>query len=934
LEGSIDSRIVQLRLEELPYPLAAAWQRLEFAPGERVTRLNDCTERFLRLLAAILLADYVRGLPHTSVDSALADLATPSHGHWLGLVKLLRKALLERSSPRPFVPEALEWLDSAITLLDRLIRPRNDVGHGRLGDPDVWFETVLNPLRRSVLDANWLRSYRLFKVVSSKQVRGGVYRGKLSFLTGPALLPRDFEWAPDPLPDAVYLLSPDADRALEVSPFIQVHTFPGSGELYVYLLCAIKGMTLDLREPRHLVPLDSRLANERSLASLLEARPLEAATIEFHRPDPRLRHQEREGVYDDRYELGNRLGEGGMATVLAAEDLLLRRSVALKILKPSVDGEVRDRFIREARIMIAHRHPHVLEAYDLHSLADGRPTLVLQRANGSLADRIASGGLDEGATVDLARKLLSALAYLHGKDIVHRDVKPENILFDKQDEPRLADFGVARVDDDAKLTTAGAVIGTLAYMSPEQRRGLPIDSKTDIYSLALVLHQVRSGSRSPPERPGVGIDGWFGRWLSKLGRTDSADRPNAEEALALLDRWRRSPPAGAGLDFGEAYRPGYGPGILMRRLVQVPSDAGSPDHPGILGPIAPHIPVSAPLPNEALMLELLASHQATGDFGLAFESLLEHLSESGTGGRILHAIRESLRRPEQLPPQLERELELIRAMQYRPQTIERLRLLGRVLLHRIGLLDSARKAVGKDDEVLVQLKRPYYPDPGRLMEVLDTQERSALRSWIADRGVPAALDRSGRLYRILAAVSVGPREPASVVVRSDLALAEEKLWGGRSERDLHVQVAVADFLVGHTVGAVELPQPTPRFLWKGQPREIPSTIDDPVFDRAPDPDFARYLAGLTLGLDGMPTVPRYGYQAAAESQSTTVEEIIDRLKAVQRWCHSMRLFDLSAIIVRKDSLVPGAGNYGIECRDTAEWRTYMSLAIEALRRQR
>src|SRR5438067_10287682 len=193
-----------------------------------------------------------------------------------------------------------------------------------------------------------------------------------------------------------------------------------------------------------------------------------------------------------RYRLDELLGRGGMSEVWAATDLELGRRVALKLLAPHEDNA---RFEREARAVAALGHPNVNQLYD-YGESDGRPFMVLEYlAGGSLEELLrANGALADADTQRIASEIAAGLAHAHGRGVVHRDLKPSNVLFDDEGRAKLADFGIARMAaGEGTLTEAGTVLGTAAYISPEQAAGLPASAASDVYSFGVMLYRMLTG---------------------------------------------------------------------------------------------------------------------------------------------------------------------------------------------------------------------------------------------------------------------------------------------------------------------------------------------------------------------------------------------------------------------------------------------------------
>lgn len=197
-----------------------------------------------------------------------------------------------------------------------------------------------------------------------------------------------------------------------------------------------------------------------------------------------------------RYRLESLLGTGGMAEVYRASDTQLGRTVAIKVILPSFAREAsfRERFDREARLVAALQHPHILPLYDIGE-ADGLPFLVMPYVEGgSLADRLAQGPQPPDLAVRWIAEIASALDAAHSAGILHRDVKPSNVLLDRNDRALLADFGIAQAAGQAtRLTATGAVIGTPGYMAPELVRGEPASPASDRYALAVLAFELLSG---------------------------------------------------------------------------------------------------------------------------------------------------------------------------------------------------------------------------------------------------------------------------------------------------------------------------------------------------------------------------------------------------------------------------------------------------------
>lgn len=198
-------------------------------------------------------------------------------------------------------------------------------------------------------------------------------------------------------------------------------------------------------------------------------------------------------VLAGRYRLDARIGSGGAADVHRAFDLRLRRAVAVKVFRAGTGVESEDGFASEAVILARLQHPGLVTAYDA-GRHDGRAYLVMQLVEGStLKARIAEGPLSCEDTAALGADLAKALAHAHEAGVVHRDVKPSNILLDASGRPYLTDFGISRLVDATTRTVTGTLVGTAAYLAPEQVLGQPVGRPADVYALGLVLLECLTG---------------------------------------------------------------------------------------------------------------------------------------------------------------------------------------------------------------------------------------------------------------------------------------------------------------------------------------------------------------------------------------------------------------------------------------------------------
>src|SRR3954469_14976385 len=201
-------------------------------------------------------------------------------------------------------------------------------------------------------------------------------------------------------------------------------------------------------------------------------------------------------VFANRYELGEAIGHGGMAEVYLAHDRLLDRQVAVKVLSPqfATDPVNVERFRREAQAAAGLNHPHIVAVYDWGE-EDDTSFIVMEYVPGQTLREILQAHVRLGPTdaARIAAEIADALSFAHAHGVVHRDVKPGNVLITPQGQVKVTDFGIARAEASEPLTKTGAVLGTATYFSPEQAQGFALDGRSDVYALGVVLYEMLTG---------------------------------------------------------------------------------------------------------------------------------------------------------------------------------------------------------------------------------------------------------------------------------------------------------------------------------------------------------------------------------------------------------------------------------------------------------
>jgi serine/threonine protein kinase len=327
-------------------------------------------------------------------------------------------------------------------------------------------------------------------------------------------------------------------------------------------------------------------------------------------------------VLAERYRLETILGRGGMAEVWRATDAVLHRPVAVKVLRDTAEDETdRLRFTAEARTLARLSHPGLVMLLDA-GINEERPFLVLELVEGQTLDQECGGRrLDPDRVARIGRELAAALAYAHSAGVIHRDVKPGNVLLGRDGRIKLADFGIARlIGETVRHTRTGQAIGTAAYLSPEQVRGEDVTEATDVYSLGLLLLEALTGERAYPGTPTEAALARLSRqpevpdslpadWVSLLTEMtalDPGDRPTADAVVRRL---------------GDVGRPGIVAPADATRVMTAPVPAAPTDAaPGLVDQLRarvtdtpPHLRVVLGVCALIVLIVVVAGVAAGGD---------------------------------------------------------------------------------------------------------------------------------------------------------------------------------------------------------------------------------------------------------------------------------------------------------------------------------
>jgi serine/threonine protein kinase/tetratricopeptide (TPR) repeat protein len=289
-----------------------------------------------------------------------------------------------------------------------------------------------------------------------------------------------------------------------------------------------------------------------------------------------------------RYRIVEELGRGGMGIVYKAEDTKLRRNVALKFLPPEYtrNAEAKERFVHEAQAASSLEHPNICSIHEIEETSDGQMYISMGCYDGETLQKIIrEGPVDIGQAVDFGIQVAQGLQEAHDKGIVHRDIKPSNIIVTSKGRAKVMDFGLAKLVGQTRITKAGTAMGTISYMSPEQARGEDVDTRTDIWSLGVVLYELVTGQLPfkgeydqaviysilneeprPISELTSKIPQGFGDIISRCLEKDSTSRyQSAADLEADLGRWREE----SGLSRPSRYGGAYPKRSSLRSLLKI-----------------------------------------------------------------------------------------------------------------------------------------------------------------------------------------------------------------------------------------------------------------------------------------------------------------------------------------------------------------------------
>ncbi len=537
-EGPISPQ--ECAVHRLPFPLAALYYRVlvrEHQPRAHVEMILRFAEASVRFLVHVALADAIAaGVARDRTSGWLRQLESPaSFGTLVGILRSVRDVLA--ACEDRVVQELPGSLDRAWRrAVGRLVEWRNDLYHGRkkgLEDAaaEEWLKELRPLLDELVRGLQFLRRYHLGTAHGTEPTKAGLSMSRWRGSRGQVEERREVRvYGHTALPEGlVLLLDPESGAGLVLGPFLHriLRREPAPVVVLERLLdggkrCHYVHSVTDLQET-----LPAPAPPDATSRELPDEGYLAAPDLWHRRLDRALDTRSRQalgradvpGIFAEEYRQIGILGEGGMAVVWEVEDIHLQRRRALKILKPSAElDKALARFSREAKLLDDLEHPGIVKFYRYGLAGDeGTPFIVMELVKGEpLSEYVrrcrrrrppAEPAVPLEEAVGLLCHVLEALAAVHAAGVIHRDIKPSNIMMSVTG-PRLIDFGIAGVVGGTTITDAGEMMGTVAYMAPEQmRENGEVTLRSDIYAAGRVLYQVLVGASPPMAGRGIAAAG-------------------------------------------------------------------------------------------------------------------------------------------------------------------------------------------------------------------------------------------------------------------------------------------------------------------------------------------------------------------------------------------------------------------------------------------
>jgi tetratricopeptide (TPR) repeat protein len=292
--------------------------------------------------------------------------------------------------------------------------------------------------------------------------------------------------------EAVAEKPPEAasDKSLESG---EIESVKAASEKRLDAAAVGKAGAVALGQAKAVKPLEKPSKGEKSKSLDVSAVEFNDATRTIERATRTL---EKGTIVADKYRIVEKLGEGGMGIVYKALDMTLSRDVALKFLPPEYtrDEDAQERFIREAKAASALDHPNICTIHEINKTEDEQVFIVMAYYEGqSLKGKIKRGPMKQRDVIDIALQVAQGISAAHKKGIIHRDIKPTNIMITSEDSAKILDFGIAKLSGQEGLTRPLSTVGTVSYMSPEQAKGKDVDVRTDIWSLGIVMYEMITG---------------------------------------------------------------------------------------------------------------------------------------------------------------------------------------------------------------------------------------------------------------------------------------------------------------------------------------------------------------------------------------------------------------------------------------------------------